>query len=176
MPPARVVLVGLMGAGKSAVGAALAARLGWEHRDLDRDLERAAGRTVAEIFATEGEAGFRRREREATRAVAGLTELVLSAGGGWMANPGVPELLAPGTLLVWLQVSPGEALRRAGAAPGERPLLAGPDPLGTLRRLLSERERHYGRAHLAVPTDGRSIADLAAELEHRVRAGGIHPG
>ncbi|HEX6911485.1 MAG TPA: shikimate kinase [Longimicrobium sp.] len=168
-PIHRIVLVGMMCSGKSAVGAALAERLGWAHVDLDREIERAAGRSVREIFAAEGEGAFRAREAEATRRIARRTRVVLSPGGGWITNPALLDALGPGTFCVWLQVSPEEAVRRSAAAPGERPLLAGPDPLGAVRRLLAERERFYARAHLALPTDGRSVGDAACDIHESIR-------
>ena len=169
-PVERVVLVGMMGSGKTAVGAELARRLGWTHVDLDLEIERAAGRTIREIFAAEGEAAFRAMEAAATWRMAGRTGIVLSPGGGWITDPALPDALGPGTLLVWLQVSPEEAVRRAGGAPGERPLLAGPDPLSAARRLLAEREPFYARAHLALPTDDRSAADVADDIHNAIRA------
>ena len=168
-PIDRIVLVGMMCSGKTAVGAALAERLGWEHVDLDREIERAAGQAVRDIFAADGEAAFRALEAEATRRVATRTRVVLSPGGGWITNPALLDLLGPGTLAVWLQVSPEEAVRRSAAAPGERPLLAGPDPLGAVRRLLAERERFYARAHLHLPTDGRSAGEAAHEIHTSIR-------
>jgi shikimate kinase len=165
----RIVLVGMMCSGKSAVGAALAERLGWAHVDLDREIERHAGRPVRDIFAADGEAAFRRMEADATRRIARRTRVVLSPGGGWITNPDLLDALGPGTLCVWLQVSPGEALRRSAAAPGERPLLAGPDPLGVLERLGAERERFYARAHLALNTDGRSVDGTARDLHTSIR-------
>ncbi len=175
-PVDRVVLVGMMCSGKSAVGAALARRLGWAHLDLDRGIEREAGRTIREIFATDGEAAFRRMEAEATARIAGLTQVILSPGGGWMTSPGLLDSLGPGTLCVWLQVSPEEAVRRSAAAPGERPLLAGSDPLAAVQRLLGERERFYARAHLTLLTDGRSIDALADEIHNVIRARAQTPG
>ena len=168
-PIERIVLVGMMCSGKSAVGAALAERLGWTHADLDREIERAEGRSVREIFAGDGEAAFRRMEAEATRRMAGRTRVVLSPGGGWITNPGLLGSLGPGTLCVWLRVSPEEAVRRSAAAPGERPLLAGAHPLEAVRRLLAERERFYARAHLALTTDGRSVDDAAREIHSSIR-------
>ncbi len=168
-PIERIVLVGMMCSGKSAVGAALAERLGWTHVDLDREIEREAGRPVRAIFADEGEAAFRRMEADATRQMAGRTRIVLSPGGGWITNPALLDLLGPGTHCVWLQVSPEEAVRRSVAAPGERPLLAGTDPLGAVRRLLAERERFYARAHLVLPTDGRSVAGAARDIHDSIR-------
>lgn len=165
----RVVLVGMMCSGKSAVGAALARRLGWTHLDLDREIERAAGRTVREIFAADGEAAFRRMEAEATARIARRTQVILSPGGGWMTNPELLDALGPGTLCVWLRVSPEEAVRRSAAAPGERPLLAGTDPLAAIRRLLGERERFYAGADVEVLTDGRSVDALANQIDDVIR-------
>lgn len=159
----------MMCSGKSAVGAALADLLGWAHVDLDREIERGAGRSVRDIFAADGEAAFRRMEAEATRRIADRAGVVLSPGGGWITNPDLLDALGPGTVCVWLQVSPEEAVRRSAAAPGERPLLAGPDPLGAVRRLLAERERFYARAHLALPTDGRSVEGAAREIFESIR-------
>ena len=168
-PIERIVLVGMMCSGKTAVGAALAERLGWAHVDLDREIEREAGRPVREIFAAEGEAAFRRMEADATGRIARQTRVVLSTGGGWITNPALLDALGPGTLCVWLQVSPEEAVRRSAAAPGERPLLAGADPLEAVRRLLAERERFYARAHLALTTDGRSVEDAARDIHASLR-------
>ena len=173
-PVSRVVLVGFMGAGKTAVGQLLAARLGWEHVDLDAEIERREGRRVAEIFADRGEAYFRRLEAEATDGIAARTGVVVSPGGGWITSPGVLDRVGRGTLVAWLRVSPEEADRRAAAAPGERPLLAGPDPLGAARRLLETREPLYRRAHLAVETDGRTAGEVAGEIERVVRARGVN--
>jgi shikimate kinase len=166
----------MMCSGKSAVGAELARRLGWTHLDLDREIERAAGRSVRDIFAAKGEAAFRRMEAEATARVAGRTGIVLSPGGGWITTPDLLDALGPGTLCVWLRVSPEEAVRRAAAEPGERPLLAGADPLAAVRRLLAERERFYARAHAAVLTDGRSVGELADEIDNVIRARAHTPG
>jgi shikimate kinase len=168
-PIERIVLVGMMCSGKSAVGAALAERLGWAHVDLDREIEREAGRSIRDIFADDGEAAFRRMEAEATGRIARRSRVVLSPGGGWITNPALLDALGPGTLCVWLQVSPEEAVRRSAAAPGERPLLAGPDPLGAVRRLLAERERFYARAHLVLPTDGRSVDGAARDIHDSIR-------
>ena len=171
-----MVLLGFMGAGKTVVGALLAERLGWIHVDLDREIERREGRRVAEIFAADGEARFRRLEAEATARVGRSAGIVLSPGGGWITRPGLLDVLGAGTLSVWLKVGAEEAVRRAAAAPGERPLLAGADPLAAARRLLAEREPLYARADLAVDTEGRAPSEVAEEIEREVRRrGGPHP-
>lgn len=168
-----MVLVGFMCSGKSTTGRLLAERLGWRFVDLDREVERREGATVAEIFARHGEARFRAAEVEATEEVAGWAGVVLAPGGGWVTNPALLDRLGPGTVSAWLTVSPGEVLRRAAASPGERPLLLGPDPAAAVRRLLAERERFYARADVAVPTDGRAPDEVVLELERELRARGV---
>ena len=164
----RVVLVGFMCAGKTAVGELLARRLGWAFVDLDRLIEEREGRPVREIFAAGGEPGFRRIEAEVSDSVAVWARMVLAPGGGWMGNALRGELPVDGTVRVWLRVSAEEAVRRGGAAPGARPLLAGPDPLSAARRLLAEREPSYALADLSVDTEGRTPAQVAAEVERMV--------
>ncbi|CAN5792158.1 shikimate kinase [soil metagenome] len=165
----RIVLLGYMGTGKSTVGRALARRLGWRHLDFDREIERREGRRVAEIFHDEGELFFRDLEAALTEEVTELRRVVLSPGGGWITNPGVFERLQPGTLFVRLDASPEEVLARLARTRDERPLLAGPNPLSTIRRMLAEREPHYRRADLGIATDGRDVESIAAEIERRVQ-------
>lgn len=171
----RVVLVGFMCSGKSTVGPALAARLGWAHLDLDREIERREGRSVARIFAEAGEARFRALEAEATAGLAGRERLVLSPGGGWITNPALLAAMGPYTLSVWLQVTPETVVARSAATPGERPLLRAPDPLAEVRRLLAEREPLYRRASLAVPTDGRDPAGVVSHIMGEIRRRGVAP-
>ena len=159
-----------MASGKSAVGAELARRLGWTHVDLDREIEALAGRRIPDIFAVEGEAAFRAMEAEATGRIAGRESIVLSPGGGWVTQPALLDALGPGTLAVWLRVSPDEAVRRAAQAPGERPLLAGADPLGAVRRLLSARQGAYARADLHIDTDARAVGSIVDDIERHIRS------
>ncbi len=167
----RVVLLGFMASGKSAVGRALAARLGWQHVDLDAEIERRAGRPIAEIFSTEGEAAFRTLEAELTPDFLRRDGLVFSPGGGWITNPGLLEAIPPVTLTVWLKVSPDEVVRRLTGDAGApvRPLLQGPDPGARAATLLAEREELYTRADVHVDTDGRGVEEIAAELESIIR-------
>jgi shikimate kinase len=167
----RVVLLGFMASGKTAVGAALARRLGWEHIDLDTEIERREGLPIAEIFVKRGEAHFRWLEAAATERIASAREVVLSPGGGWITNPKLLGRLGSRTLSVWLQVSPEEILRRLESA-GEverRPLLRAPDPADTVRRMLRDREPLYRLAEVAVSTDGRDVEDIAEGIELLVR-------
>jgi shikimate kinase len=167
----RVLLWGFMASGKTAVGARLAERLGWEHVDLDEEIVRRAGKPIARIFREEGEAAFRALEAEATRDLLARTRAVLSPGGGWVMNDGVLERIPEDTLTVWLRVSPETVLARLRADPGgpERPLLSAPDPEVRIRSLLAQREPAYRRAAHAIPTDGRSVESIVAEIEAIVR-------
>ncbi|HEV7677373.1 MAG TPA: 3-dehydroquinate synthase [Candidatus Dormibacteraeota bacterium] len=148
----RVALVGLPGSGKSAVGAALARRLGWRHVDTDALVEQRAGRSVSEIFAVDGEPGFRERELQALRdAFDGDAPLVLSCGGGLAAQPHAGQVLFDGAWVVWLDAADTVLLRRLGGA-ADRPLLRD-DPAAALNRLRADRAASYGRAHLRVDVD-----------------------
>ncbi len=165
-----LVLVGFMAAGKSTVGRLLAQRLGWSFVDLDATIERNAGLSVAEIFAEQGEPVFRRLETEATRSLAGRRGLVLAPGGGWFLRPENRAALSASARTVWLRVTAEEAVRRSGAASGERPLLAGDDPLRRAAALLAEREPTYGTADWIVDTSGRSVDEIADEIAERAAA------
>jgi shikimate kinase len=168
MPPADddapIFLIGFMASGKTTVGRLLAERLEWAFVDLDKVIEDGAGKPVADIFAAEGEAGFRKRETEALLEIAKRRETVVATGGG---APGREEnmqaMLAAGRVF-WLDVSADEAVARAGKASG-RPLLDGAaDPAAAARQLLATRRAFYERAHACVPTEGRSPKQIVDEL------------
>jgi len=159
----HVYLCGLMGAGKSTVGALLAERLGLPFRDLDSEIERDAGLSIAEIFARFGEPEFRRREARTLFRLAAETAGVLALGGGALSQPENRDLvLATGTL-IWLDAPSRELVRRVGD-PRSRPLLATGDPAATLERLRDERKGDYRSAALKVETAGASPAQIAEHL------------
>jgi shikimate kinase len=165
-----VWLVGMMGAGKSTVGARLAQRLGRRFVDTDAMVERAAGCRVAEIFEREGEAGFRRREREAIEACAGAP-LVVALGGGAISQPGAGERLAGTGVVVYLRARPQTLLERVGDA-SSRPLLRGLSREGQLARLealLAERRAAYESASIVVDTDGAAADAVAETLAKRIQ-------
>lgn len=158
-----------MGSGKSTVASLLAARLGWKPVDVDREVEREFGRTVPEIFRSEGEEAFRRAEHGAALGALAREEVVIASGGGWPCRPGRLESLDRDTLTVWLEVSPAVAVKRAQGEGNTRPLLAGADPLGAAEKLMQDREPYYRKALWRVSTDARSPAEVAALLEERLR-------
>jgi shikimate kinase len=123
--PRRIVLTGFMGSGKSTVGPLVAERLGWRFVDADEAIEADAGCTIAEIFAREGEAGFREREAAAIARLVVDDRLVLALGGGAIEREATRHLLASdaGTLLVHLEVELATTLRRCGESDATRPVL-----------------------------------------------------
>jgi shikimate kinase len=144
-----IVLVGLMGAGKTSVGRRLAHALGLPFRDADEEVERAAGRSVPEIFEELGEAAFRDGER---RVIARLLEEpphVLATGGGAFMHPETRKLIARKAISVWLQADV-EVLARRVARKNDRPLLQGRDPHAVLSELAQERYPVYAQADLAI--------------------------
>ncbi|MFQ5416278.1 MAG: shikimate kinase [Myxococcota bacterium] len=155
-----VWLVGMMGAGKSKVGRALAERLGLPFADTDADVVARSGRSIADLFSAEGEAAFRALEREAIEARAG-EQAVVSLGGGAIAQPGTAALLRRTGTLVYLRATPATLLDRLGDCSG-RPLLAGLTPeerAEHLVELLRERSPYYEKADVVVDVDGRSAEE-----------------
>ena len=164
----RVVLVGLPGAGKTTVGAALARRLGWDFVDPDADIEREQGLDTARIFETRGEAAFRSLERDAVDAALHRESLVIAPGGGWAAQPGALAALPPRTGVVWLQVSTPEAVRRLERDSTTRPLLTGGDMAARIGRLETERTLAYSAARIAVNTDDSTPDEVADTIAARL--------
>jgi shikimate kinase len=162
MSAPRLVLVGLPGSGKSTVGPLVAARLGWSFVDLDEEIVRVAGRTIPEIFAAEGESGFRAQEHAATAALVEQGPLVLASGGGWMLDPANRGVLGLGTEVVYLEVSPEVAATRMGGAASARPLLAGDNLIERLADLLARRKLTYLQANHTVSVDLLGPEEVAA--------------
>lgn len=162
-----VVLVGLMGAGKSTVGRRLAARLGLPFKDADHEIETAAGMSIPDIFAVHGEPSFRDGER---RVIARLLQdgpLVLATGGGAFMNAETRARIAEAGVSIWLRADLPVLMRRVRKR-SNRPLLQNPDPEGVMRELMKTRHPVYGLAHLTVesrdvPHD-RVVADVLAAL------------
>jgi len=167
-----IVLVGMMGSGKSSVGRRLASRLGMPFVDADTEIETAAGMTIPEIFALRGEAEFRDGERRVIgRILATRAPLVLATGGGAFMNAETRQKVKELGISVWLKAEP-EVLMRRVRKNANRPLLQTTDPEATLRRMLSERTPIYAHADLTILSSdephevvvGETMAALAAYL------------
>lgn len=149
------------GAGKSTVGPLVAAELGARWCDLDERIVADAGRSIPAIWADEGEAGFRQRERAAMTSALAEGPQVIAAGGGWIAQPGNLLEAEPLALVLYMSLDPADAARRV-AGQGGRPLLEGGDVEAKVRALLAERERWYRLAGVEVAV-GTAPPAAAAE-------------
>jgi len=173
-----IVLVGLPGSGKSVVGKRLANRHAATFIDLDERIERADGRPIPTIFAEDGEAAFRRIERDAVEALGpadpdGLVHRVIATGGGAVVDPRNRWALYRGRIVVWLDGRPEVLAQRLRRSPHVRPLVQGRDPIGTLRELGAKRERFYAAAdiHIAGVADVATVVTaVESHLAERERA------
>ena len=170
----RIALIGLRGAGKSTLGARLAERLGRPFIELDREIERASGLSLAEIFDLYGQGGFRRLERQALdRVLAAQPRFVLATGGSIVSEaPTFAELLL-GCYTVWVRARPAEHMQRVVAQGDLRPMADNAEAMADLERILAGREALYRKADAQVDTAGRGIDESVAELERAVLAGTI---
>ncbi len=155
-----VVLIGMMGSGKTSVGRRLAKRLGWPFQDADWAIEDAAGTTITNIFAEIGEAAFRRSERQViARLLNERTNQVLALGGGSFVTPETRELVRKKAISIWLNADLDTLVRRTGRRT-DRPLLARGDPRDTLRRLLVERRAAYAEADIVIDSGAGTLGDV----------------
>jgi len=145
-----IVLVGMMGVGKSSIGRRLGVRLGVPFIDADAEIETAAGTTIADIFTRHGEASFRSGE---ARVIARLLESgpqVLATGGGAVMNADTRAAIRAKGISIWLNADVDVLMRRISKRKNDRPLLQTADPVATLRQLLAEREPVYAQSDLTV--------------------------
>jgi shikimate kinase len=145
-----IVLVGMMGVGKSSIGRRLASRLGIPFVDADAEIEKAAGMSIADIFGRHGEADFRSGE---ARVIARLLEggpQVLATGGGSVMHPDTRAAIKAKGVSIWLSAEFDVLMRRIGKRKSDRPMLQTADPEATLRELLREREPVYALSDLTV--------------------------
>ncbi|WP_196106776.1 shikimate kinase AroK [Mycobacterium tuberculosis] len=164
----KAVLVGLPGSGKSTIGRRLAKALGVGLLDTDVAIEQRTGRSIADIFATDGEQEFRRIEEDVVRAALADHDGVLSLGGGAVTSPGVRAALA-GHTVVYLEISAAEGVRRTGGNT-VRPLLAGPDRAEKCRALMAKRAPLYRRvATMRVDTNRRNPGAVVRHILSRLQ-------
>ena len=144
-----IVLVGMMGAGKSTIGRRLAARLNLPFVDADTEIEAAAGMTIPEIFELHGEPHFRDGEARVIARLLDAGPAVLATGGGSFMREETRRRIAEKAVSIWLKADPDIIMRRVRRR-ADRPLLQTADPAATVSRLLSEREPVYQRADLTI--------------------------
>ncbi len=157
-----IVLVGLMGSGKSTIGRRLAQRLGMRFVDADDEIERAAGMTISDIFERFGEAHFRDGERRVIARLLAGKPLILATGGGAFMNDETRALIKDGSLSIWLDADIPTLVERV-ARRSHRPLLKGRDAGEVLRDLAAVRNPVYAEAHLRV-------SSASSPHDHTVRA------
>ena len=145
-----IVLVGIMGCGKSAIGKLVAKKLGLKFLDADTEIEKAAGRSVADIFEEYGEAEFRRLEERVVDRLLGGKSCVLALGGGAFMNEATRTSVLQKAVSVWIRADVEVLLSRVMRKPGKRPLLANGEPRQKLMELLKLREPVYASADLAI--------------------------
>ena len=164
-----IVLVGLMGAGKTTIGRRLAARLDLPFRDADHEIESAAGMPVAEIFAAYGEGAFRDGERRVITRLLAEGPMVLATGGGAYMDAGTRERIAAAAVSIWLKAD-HETLMRRVRRRSHRPLLKTADPDATMRRLMAEREPVYALADMVVESGDSSHDRIVDEIVSALQA------
>jgi shikimate kinase len=169
----KAVLVGLPGSGKSTIGRRLAKALNVTLLDTDTAIEDTTGRTIADIFATDGEKEFRRIEEDVIRSALKSHDGVLSLGGGAVTTPGVREALA-GHTVIYLEISAAEGVRRTGGTT-VRPLLAGGDRDEKFKALMSQRVPLYRRvATMRVNTNRRNPGAVVRYIVTRLQNPDAH--
>lgn len=167
-----IYLVGFSGSGKSTIAKLTAGILGCAAHDLDDMIVERAGMSIPEIFETEGESGFRRREAEALRSLAGTGASVVATGGGAMVAPENRETMAANGWIIFLEARPETLLNRverhrteSGAA-AIRPLLERESPLDHIRALKESRQSAYSLADWTIHTDRLTPLEVAREVIH----------
>jgi shikimate kinase len=159
----NLYLVGFMGTGKSTVGRLVARRIGFKQIDSDHEIEHLQGRSIAEIFAAEGEAAFRGMERAFIENGHPAERTVIACGGGLVVQPGMLEQLRSKGVVICLHASLETVLERTQRH-RNRPLLEVDDPMARIRELYAEREPVYRRAGSLILTDARPLNDIVAHV------------
>ena len=171
----RVFMIGPMGSGKSTVGRVLAGLLGCDFVDSDSEIEARCGANIPWIFDVEGETGFRRRETAVLSDLAQRSKVVIATGGGAVVTEVNRQLMSETGVVVYLEVSVEQQLKRTGSGEG-RPLLAEGDRGATLRKLMEEREPLYkGLADLIISASGGNARRVARQIQEQLAVQSLLP-
>jgi len=161
----RIALIGLRGAGKTSQGTLLAKHLDAPFIRLGSRIEKLAGMSASEIFSLSGLAGYRRLEEKALmQTLKEHDRCVVETGGSIVMDPKLLNALLTTCFVIWLHARPEEYMRRLTAEGDVRPMENQEDAMADLRRILSERDEFYSRAHASIDTNGKNIDDCVAEL------------
>jgi shikimate kinase len=173
-----IVLIGMMGAGKSSVGRRLGARLGLPFVDADTEIETAAGMTISEIFARHGEPAFRSGEARVIERLLDSGPQVLATGGGAYMNGNTRAVIRDKAVSLWLKAEHDVLMRRIKRR-GDRPMLKTADPAETLQRLMTERSPFYAEADLTVESRDvphmTVVEEIVAQLQTHLKRGEAKP-
>lgn len=165
----RVALIGLRGAGKTTLGRMIAAKRRVPFIELDREIELAAGASLAELFLLYGQAAYRRHERRALEALLLRDEpMVIATGGSIVSEPETFDLLLSTCQVVWLKAKPEEHMARVIAQGDQRPMAGSSEAMEDLKRILAGRDLLYRKADAIVDTSGKSIGQSLRLLERAV--------
>ena len=164
----RIALIGMRGAGKSTLGRLLAEQRGVPFFELDGEIERDAGMTLAALFERLGQAGYRRLERAALQRLLAHPAAVIATGGSIVAEPATFDLLLSFCRSVWVVASPEEHMRRVVDQGDLRPMQDNPKAMQDLRAILASREPLYGKADLVLDTSGKPLGESLRRLAELV--------
>lgn len=161
----RIALVGLRGAGKTTLGAALGKATGLPFFELDKEIERLSGTSLGAIIELYGQQAYRRYELQALQELtATQPQFIVATGGSLVAESATYELLLRSCYTVWVRTTPEEHMRRVLAQGDLRPMAGSQQAMDDLRRILEERSALYGRADFAIETTGRTVEESVREL------------
>ena len=164
----NLALIGFMGTGKTSVGRLVADQLHFDYLDTDEMIQLRAGRTIADIFAKDGEAAFRQQEQEIVNELAARKRTVIATGGGLPTIEANITSLKTHALTVCLWASPEKIWERVRNQT-HRPLLCGPEPRLKISELLAGREPFYRQADVLINTDLRSVREVAQQVVHQFK-------
>lgn len=159
----NIVLVGMMGAGKTTVGELLATKLNRELKDIDRVIEQEQKKSIIEIFTDDGEEAFRKLESETIEKFSNMSDLIISTGGGALEKANNLSNLQKNGIIIYLEADIEELFKRVKNET-QRPLLKEQDPLEVIKKLIKKREKFYLMADITIITDNKSPEKITEEI------------
>jgi shikimate kinase len=167
----KVYLIGFMGSGKTTTGMKLASQLDWQFTDLDKEIEKATGLTIPEIFSLHGEAYFREVESERLRSLGSAEKIIVSTGGGTPCYADNMSFMLSTGLTLYLKLTPGQLKSRLSDTNGERPLikdLSEEELLGFIEEKLAIREKWYNLAALTINGFDLDMRSLGSQVREQL--------